>query len=58
MKENETECSRLKQRSVIKFPVAEKSTPYEIYRRIYDVYGDKYFSQKKFTNRLHIVLPR
>ena len=39
---NQTECSRLEQRSVIKFLVAEKCKPCEIYRRIYDVYTKKH----------------
>ena len=42
----QTECSRLEQRSVIIFLVSEKCKPREIYRRMCDVYGEAYFSQK------------
>ena len=38
MTANQTECSRFEQRSVIKFLVAEKCKPCEIYRRICNVY--------------------
>ena len=37
---NQTECSRLEQRSVIKFVVAEKCKPCEMYRRMCDIYGE------------------
>ena len=40
MPENKTECSWLEQRSVMKFLLAEKYKPCEIYRRMYDVYGE------------------
>ena len=36
----------LKQRSVIKFMVAEKCKPCEIYRRMCDEYGEACFSQR------------
>ena len=42
---NKTECSKLEQRSVIKFLVAEKCKPYEIYKSMY-VYSEEYFSRK------------
>ena len=41
---NQTKCPRLEQRSVIKLLVAEKCKPYEIYRRICDVYGKTCFN--------------
>ena len=37
---NQTECSWLEQRSVMKFLVVKKRKPCEIYRRICDVYGE------------------
>ena len=40
------ESLRLEQRSVIKFLVAEKCKPCEIYRRLCDVYETASFSQK------------
>ena len=36
----QTDCYRLEQRSVIKFLVAKNCKPYEIYRRICDVYRE------------------
>ena len=47
---------RLGQRSVIKFLVAEKSKPCEIYRRMCDVYGEACFSQNIFPNELNCLL--
>ena len=35
---NQSECSRLEQRSVIKLVLADKCKPCENYRRIYDIY--------------------
>ena len=52
MAANETQCSRIEQRSLIKFLLAEKCKPREIYRRICDVYGEACFSQKMFTSGL------
>ena len=46
MAENQIECSKLKQRSVIKFLVAEKCKPREIYTRMCDVDREACFSQK------------
>ena len=40
------QCSRLKQKSVIKFLLAEKCKPCEIHRRMYDVYREACFIQK------------
>ena len=39
-------CSRIEQRLVIKFLVAEQCKPSEIFRRTSDVYEEAYFSQK------------
>ena len=47
MPANQTECSRLEQRSVIKFLQAKKFKSCEIYRRIYDAYREAYVSKKK-----------
>ena len=44
---NQTECTRLEQSSLIKFLVAEKFKPCEIYRRMCDVYRETCFSHKK-----------
>ena len=41
---NQTECS--KQRSIIKFLMAEKCKQHRIYRRMCDVYREACFSQK------------
>ena len=48
---NRTECSWLEQKSVIKFLVAEKCKPCEIYRRMCDVYRKACFSQKNVYER-------
>ena len=40
MAENQTKCSRLEQSFVIKVLVAEKNKPYEIYRRICDLFRE------------------
>ena len=60
MTANPTECSMLKQRSVIKNLVDEKCKLYEIYKRIYDVYRKACFTKKKkeLTNGLNMGLPR
>ena len=39
-------CSRIEQRSVIKFLVAEQCKPSEIFRKMSDVYEEACFSQK------------
>ena len=44
MIENQPECSKLEQRLVIKVLLAEKCKPYEIYRRMCDVYKEDCFS--------------
>ena len=54
---NLTEYSRLEQRSVMKFLMAENCKPCEIYRRIWEVYREAYFSIKMFTNMLNMSLP-
>ena len=46
MAANQTECSRLEQRSAITFFGTEKYKPCEIYRRTCDMYGKSCFSQK------------
>ena len=42
---NQVEGFKLEQRSVIKFLMAEKCKPYEIYRRMWDVYWEVCFSK-------------
>ena len=54
---NQTECSRLEQRSVIKFLLAEKCKPCEIYTRMCIVYREAWLSQRLLTNGLNIGLP-
>ena len=44
---NQTECSSLEQRSVIKFLLTEKCKSCEIYRKMCDVYGEVCFNLKK-----------
>ena len=44
---NQTESSRLEQRSVIIFLVAEKCKLCDTYRRMCDVHREVYFSLKK-----------
>ena len=39
------------------FLVAQKCKPCEIYRRMCDVYGESFFSQKMFTHKLTMGLP-
>ena len=48
MKANQTKCSRLEQRSIFKFLVAEKCKPCEIYRKMSDVYGEETCFSKKY----------
>ena len=55
--QNQTECFCLKQRSVMKLLLAEKCKPYEIYRRVCDVYREAWVSQKMFPNKLNMDLP-
>ena len=43
---NQTECSGLEQRSLIKFFVDEKCKPCEIYRRMCDMYREAGFSKE------------
>ena len=42
----QTAYFKLEQRSIIKFLVAKKCKPYEIYRRMSDVYEKACFSQR------------
>ena len=45
---NQIVYSSLEQRSVLKFLLFEKGKLCEIYRRIFDLYGEACFSQKKY----------
>ena len=59
MPPNQIACSTLEQKSVIKFLVAQKCKPYQIYRRKCDVYGDAFFlviNKRMFTNGLSKAL--
>ena len=56
MVENQTKCSKLEQKSIIKLLMAEKSKPCEIYKRICGVYGEACFNQKMFTNGINMGL--
>ena len=51
---NQTECSRLQQRSVVKFLLGEKCKPCENHKRLCDGYRETHFSQKMFTNGIDI----
>ena len=44
---NQTECSILKQKPKIFLFPTEKCRPSEIYKRMYDVFGEECFSQKR-----------
>ena len=46
MVENQKQCSKLEQRSVVKFLLAEKYKPCKIYRRMRDVHGEVCLNQK------------
>ena len=50
------EYSRFEQRSVIKFLEVDKRKQCEIYKWMYDAYGEECLSQKMFTNGLNIGL--
>ena len=54
---NPTECSKLEQRSVMKFLMAEKHKACEIHRRMCDVYEEACLSQKMFINGWDRGLP-
>ena len=60
MAANQTKCSWLKRRSVIKCLVAENCKPCEIYRRISYVYREASFNNKKqmLKNGLNMGLPQ
>ena len=47
---------QIEQRSFMKYLLAEKSKPCEIYRRMYDLYREVHFYQKMFTNGLNMDL--
>ena len=47
MVKNQIVCFRLEQRSVIKFWVAKKYKPCEIYRKMCDVYREACFNQER-----------
>ena len=46
MVENQIKCSKLEQRSLIKFYVVEKFKPYGIYARIFNIYREAGFGRK------------
>ena len=50
MAASQIECSRLEQKSVIKFSLIKKLTPCEIYKKMRDVYREASFSLKILTN--------
>ena len=55
---NQTESSRLEQRSVIRCLVAEKYKQYEIYKRMYNVYREKIFvKERMYTNGINMGFP-
>ena len=47
---SQIKCSRFEQRSVIKFLMAEKCQPHEIYSEMWYLYEGVCFSKKIFTN--------
>ena len=47
---NYRKCSRLKEKFIMKFVVAEKCKLCETYRRMCDVNGEACFCQKMFRN--------
>ena len=62
MDANQTQCSKLEQRFVIKFLVAEKYKPCEIYKRMCDVNGEVCFSHcepelKRLVHRVETDSP-
>ena len=52
--DDNSESLRLEQRFVIKFLMAEKDKPCEIYKRMCDVNGEACFNKKMFTNDLNM----
>ena len=54
---NQTGCLRLEQRSVMKFLVAEKCKPCEIYRSMSCVYVENGLVKTMLINVLYIYLP-
>ena len=55
---SQIECSRFKQKSVIKSEVTEMLKPCEIHNRMCDVYREVCFSKSMSTNRLKLSLPQ
>ena len=55
MASNQTECTRLEQKSLIKILVVEKCKRCKIYRRMCNVYREV-LVQKMFTNGLNMSL--
>ena len=53
---NQKECSRLKQKSLIKFLLTKKCKRDEIYRRPCYIHRETFFTQKAFTNGLNMGL--
>ena len=56
---NQTKGSRLEQRTVTKFLMAEKYKPCEVYRRMCDMYREVGLNKKEkvITNWLNMILP-
>ena len=48
MAANQTGCSRIEKKSAIKYLIDEKNKLSEIYRRMYDMYGEACLSQKDY----------
>ena len=57
MLENQTESSKLEQRSVIKHFANENRKPCEFNKKIYDVYGKTYLTQTMFTKEQIMDFP-
>ena len=55
---NQTQCTRLEQRSIIKFLIPEKSKPCEICRRMCDFTEKHVLVKKMFTKGLIMGLPQ
>ena len=54
---DKSENFMLEQSSFINFLLVEKCKICEIYRRMYDEYGEAFLVKKSFWNRLNMVLP-
>ena len=57
MVSNQTECSSIEQSSFLKYLVASRYKPWEIYRKMCDLYREACFSQNILTNGLNMGLP-